>query len=197
MLNISKIVTTVTIIIIMTILTGEHSQAQEQDEIKLFVQDGCSYCEEVLSFIDENSLTDKYNIEIYDVKDSDGNATLFTEYLDRCNYPNRYVPMLYLNGECSSSSITVIEKLTAFAGLEATTPIGSNNSENNDSENSDSVNQNNYSTVTNENDATTLSQALNDPSELPEIPWYAYPILLVSFIALGAISYIIIKKLKI
>lgn len=175
-------------------------ETEQYEDIKLFVQEDCGYCEEVLDFIEENSLEEELNIQILEVSNSEANSIAFDTAAEICGVNANYVPMIYVDGECTSNSISVIEKLGRIAGINTDTSektpekdeSGTSAPEEGQPEEADDS-----STHNPESEGSTLSDALETPTELVDIPWYAYVMIPAAISCLIAIAYLVITKLKV
>jgi len=73
----------------------EVNLVQEEEELLLFVEEGCPHCRKVEEFITENSLDDK--VDIRDIRADSGDAALYNEMCDEAGIPltERGFPLLF------------------------------------------------------------------------------------------------------
>ncbi|MFC1780221.1 glutaredoxin family protein [Patescibacteria group bacterium] len=85
-------------------------EEESSDELILFVQEGCQYCEKVEEFLQDKELTDK--VQILDIIDP-VNAALYNQMSEIAGIPleQRGVPLLFSNGEAIQSADEIIEFL--------------------------------------------------------------------------------------
>lgn len=171
------------------------SYAQEKPDLRLFVQEGCPYCEQVEDEIVELGLEEFIEITIYDLAKDPSSMDIFYESVELCKTEARLVPTLYFDGNCTTNAVNVINTLKRYAGI----PTNNNEERDHNNDEADSLVTQEQEPTQSEETLTKLSDLLDEPPQntLPQIPFYAYIIIIGALFALVAIGYILINKMKV
>ncbi|MHC1716767.1 MAG: glutaredoxin domain-containing protein [Candidatus Dojkabacteria bacterium] len=105
----------------------------QSSNVLLFVDEGCPYCEQAKSYIQEKKLEEKIGIEYKMISESSENRDSFLEYAKNCKISNPSIPMVVIDSKCFvgyPDTVNMIEKRIAGEALPEST------SEENDGQNS-------------------------------------------------------------
>lgn len=96
---------------------GENSGEIKDDQVYLFVGEGCPHCENVEKFIEENKIADKVKITTLEVFVNKGNQKLYLEAYKKCGKDTKQisVPVMFYQGECIEGDKGIEKKLGELA----------------------------------------------------------------------------------
>jgi len=95
---------------------GLFSSVWAQEEIKIFVGEGCLHCAKVEKYVSDNNLQNKLNIKFYEIYSNKENALLFNQICDQKGIPltERGVPMLIKGDKYILGDRPIIEFLAQY-----------------------------------------------------------------------------------
>lgn len=95
----------------------ENNGEIKDDQVYLFVGEGCPHCENVEKFIEENKIADKIKITTLEVFVNKGNQKLYLEAYKKCGKDTKQisVPVMFYKGECIEGDKGIEKKLGELA----------------------------------------------------------------------------------
>lgn len=119
-------------VVLPSIVVAEDEEvngSESEDNIILFVEEGCPHCSKVENFLSENSLEEK--IETVDIRADPANAALYTQMCEDAGIAleDRGFPLLFDGEEHFSGSYEIITHLGEKFGVEVGDYLNENNGE--------------------------------------------------------------------
>ena len=96
-------------------ITSDQNNQVVNGELILFYGEGCPHCLKVESYIEENKVTDKIDLQLKEVWNNEENHNLMIEKVKACNLGNKSVGVPFLwdagNSKCLMGDSNVIDYL--------------------------------------------------------------------------------------